>query len=55
MSEQPKDTNYVQIRWIPKYTFIERFLHWVHTASFVPLVADRAGAVPALPAGAGAG
>jgi formate dehydrogenase subunit gamma len=27
----------VQIRWIPKYTFVERLLHWVHTASFVPL------------------
>ena len=29
----------VQISWIPKYTFIERFLHWVHTVSFIPLVA----------------
>ena len=27
----------IQIRWIPKYTTLERFLHWVHTASFVPL------------------
>ena len=27
-----------QIRWIPKYTFVERLLHWVHTVSFVPLV-----------------
>ena len=27
----------VQIRWIPKYTTLERFLHWVHTATFVPL------------------
>ncbi len=27
-----------QIRWIPKYTFVERLLHWVHTLSFIPLV-----------------
>jgi formate dehydrogenase subunit gamma len=27
----------IQIRWIPKYTTLERFLHWVHTASFIPL------------------
>jgi formate dehydrogenase subunit gamma len=27
-----------QIRWIPKYTFTERLLHWVHTVSFIPLV-----------------
>jgi formate dehydrogenase subunit gamma len=27
-----------QIRWIPKYTFVERLLHWIHTASFIPLV-----------------
>jgi len=27
----------VTIRWIPKYTAIERAGHWVHTASFVPL------------------
>ncbi len=26
-----------QIRWIPKYTTLERFLHWMHTASFIPL------------------
>jgi formate dehydrogenase subunit gamma len=30
--------NVFQIRWIPKYTFVERLLHWVHTASFIPLV-----------------
>ncbi|MBP1721584.1 MAG: hypothetical protein H6Q45_196, partial [Deltaproteobacteria bacterium] len=29
MSAQPKETGYFQIRWIPKYTFTERFLHWV--------------------------
>jgi formate dehydrogenase subunit gamma len=27
----------VTIRWIPKYTTLERLLHWVHTASFIPL------------------
>jgi len=27
----------IQIRWIPKYTTLERFLHWVHTATFIPL------------------
>ena len=38
MSVQLKDTgSVVQIRWIPKYTVIERSLHWVHTLSFVPL------------------
>jgi len=27
----------IAIRWIPKYTTLERFLHWVHTAMFIPL------------------
>ncbi len=27
----------IQIRWIPKYTTVERFLHWIHTASYIPL------------------
>jgi formate dehydrogenase subunit gamma len=27
----------IQIRWIPKYTTLERMLHWVHTATFLPL------------------
>jgi formate dehydrogenase subunit gamma len=27
----------VTIRWIPKYTTIERLGHWLHTATFVPL------------------
>jgi formate dehydrogenase subunit gamma len=27
----------MHIRWIPKYTFVERLLHWVHTATFIPL------------------
>mgnify|MGYP000440653817 CR=1 FL=1 len=27
----------ITIRWIPKYTAIERAGHWIHTASFVPL------------------
>jgi formate dehydrogenase subunit gamma len=26
-----------QIRWIPKYTTVERFLHWLHTFTFLPL------------------
>ena len=29
----------VQIRWIPRYTPLERFLHWGHTATFLALVA----------------
>ncbi len=38
MSVQLKGTDSViQIRWIPKYTAIERLLHWTHTMSFVPL------------------
>jgi formate dehydrogenase subunit gamma len=27
----------ISIRWIPKYTTLERVLHWVHTAAFIPL------------------
>ena len=27
----------VEIRWIPKYTAMERALHWVHTLCFLPL------------------
>jgi formate dehydrogenase subunit gamma len=27
----------VHIRWIPKYTFLERFGHWVHAATYLPL------------------
>lgn len=27
----------IAIRWIPKYTALERVLHWVHTAAFLPL------------------
>jgi cytochrome b subunit of formate dehydrogenase len=38
MNGQPKEMGHFQIRWIPKYTFVERFLHWVHTVSFIPLV-----------------
>ena len=29
--------NVLAIRWIPKYTTVERFLHWAHTAAFIPL------------------
>ena len=28
----------VTIRWIPKYTGLERVMHWVHVATFFPLV-----------------
>jgi formate dehydrogenase subunit gamma len=27
----------VHIRWIPKYTFVERLGHWVHAATYIPL------------------
>ena len=27
----------IHIRWIPKYSLVERLLHWVHTATFIPL------------------
>jgi formate dehydrogenase subunit gamma len=27
----------IAIRWIPKYTTVERLLHWAHTATFIPL------------------
>ena len=27
----------IRIRWIPKYTTVERLVHWVHTATFIPL------------------
>jgi len=30
-------SNVLAIRWIPKYTTLERTLHWVHTATFIPL------------------
>jgi len=38
MSVQLKGTDsVVNIRWIPKYSALERVLHWVHTACFLPL------------------
>jgi len=38
MSVRLRDTDSaIHIRWIPKYTSLERLLHWVHTASFLPL------------------
>jgi formate dehydrogenase subunit gamma len=38
MSFRLKDTDSVMhIRWIPKYTALERTLHWVHTGCFLPL------------------
>lgn len=27
----------VHIRWIPKYTFLERLGHWIHAATYIPL------------------
>jgi len=27
----------ITIQWIPKYTLLERTMHWLHTATFVPL------------------
>ncbi len=30
-------SNVLSIRWIPKYTALERFLHWAHTLMFIPL------------------
>jgi formate dehydrogenase subunit gamma len=38
MSVRLKGTDsVVHIRWIPRYTGLERLLHWVHAASFIPL------------------
>jgi len=38
MSVRVRDSQTVlHIRWIPKYTTLERFLHWMHTIAFVPL------------------
>jgi formate dehydrogenase subunit gamma len=38
MTVQIKGTSQaVTIRWIPKYTRLERAMHWLHTATFVPL------------------
>ncbi|MFZ5918787.1 MAG: formate dehydrogenase subunit gamma [Chloroflexota bacterium] len=30
-------SNVLRIRWIPRYTLLERAMHWLHTATFVPL------------------
>jgi len=30
-------TEAVTIRWIPKYTLVERTMHWLHMVTFVPL------------------
>jgi len=27
----------IHIRWIPKYTFLERLGHWVHASTYIPL------------------
>ena len=38
MSVRLKGTDSViSIRWIPKYTALERLLHWVHVGCFIPL------------------
>ncbi len=31
------DDRLIQIRWIPKYTFMERLGHWVHASTYIPL------------------
>lgn len=38
MSVRIKNTQeIIQIRWIPKYTFLERLGHWVHASTYIPL------------------
>lgn len=40
MSARIRGTNSIfQIRWIPRYTPLERFLHWGHTVTFLFLAA----------------
>ncbi len=31
------DDRLIHIRWIPKYTFMERLGHWVHASTYIPL------------------
>jgi formate dehydrogenase subunit gamma len=31
------DDRVIHIRWIPKYTFMERLGHWVHASTYIPL------------------
>jgi formate dehydrogenase subunit gamma len=35
--EERGEARAVRIRWIPKYTLLERFLHWGHTVTFLAL------------------
>jgi formate dehydrogenase subunit gamma len=35
--EEPGEAGVVTIRWIPKYTTMERSLHWGHTVTFLAL------------------
>ena len=38
MSVRLRDTGSpIHIRWIPKYTFLERLGHWIHAATYIPL------------------
>lgn len=38
MSVRLRSTDGVMhIRWIPKYTFLERLGHWIHAATYIPL------------------
>lgn len=38
MSVRLRSTDSVMhIRWIPKYTFLERLGHWIHAATYIPL------------------
>lgn len=36
-TEEPGEAGVVRIRWIPKYTAMERFFHWGHTVTFLAL------------------
>ncbi len=38
MSVRLKDAgSVISIRWIPKYTVLERLGHWMHAGAYVPL------------------
>ncbi len=37
--EEPGEAGAIRIRWIPKYTAMERFFHWGHTVTFLALAA----------------
>ncbi len=37
--DEPTETGAIRIRWIPKYTGLERLFHWGHTVTFLTLAA----------------